>query len=164
MRIIHITIPEAGIGDRALALCGETFKVKYLWPDIPEDKPVCKDCIVGAVDLLAEYVEFATRVERHTMLLARIADQFNDTATEKMRLLVDWFEGQESFAMEQADKQVRKEEKKKAKKTCICTWTSAEERETNPDCPIHGEKWAEDYTKQEDEEALPVAPPPEEAD
>jgi hypothetical protein len=137
-KLAHITSrPGHELGEKVLGLCGKEFKVKVLWADLPDDKPICRTCVDAAMKALTEADELImmtrSRVRRlsvHLKILSEVMDAglLLDDISERD---ADHLEKQVGDALAKADR-------KRAKQTCTCTWTSAEMFEENPDCPIHG--------------------------
>jgi hypothetical protein len=98
------------VGDKVLAICGEKWKVTMLWPDIPDDHPICRDCVEVAIqvmdetaqrnyDSLSELIRMRSRVDALARILtdesvlSEVLDRTNDyrekreaKAEEKRRL------------------------------------------------------------------------------
>lgn len=139
MKIAHITNrPEYELGDKVLALCGEEFKVKVKWADLPDDKPVCRACIDLALRAMTEadkIIESSrTRVRRLSLLTQVLSEVLDESL-----ILDEIAETDLAFQDEVAQRKRDKAEEKLAKKTCTCNWASTGEISwRNPDCPIHG--------------------------
>ena len=152
----HISsAPNLTVGDRTLAICGKDFKVKYgTWDNVPDDHPFCRDCVETAVRALQELDsmrdtadEAHHRASRALVELGRALDNYGQDP------LVDVItENREEFEAQQADKREAKQQKRKAKRTCTCTWTDPETFEENPDCPIHGHEEVEEIDLTGEEE------------
>jgi hypothetical protein len=137
----HITSrPDVQVGDRAFALCGKDFKVKALWDDIPPDKPICRHCVDNALLAMTEADELITRTRLVSDLLIRRAEVLAEVLTPDNLMLDHIAEAREDFEEERAAKRERKEQKRLAKTTCLCTWESPENFVENENCPIHGHR------------------------
>jgi hypothetical protein len=133
-----ISHPQPQIGEKVLGLCGTVFKYKTAWADIPDDKPICRRCINTAIDALREADRVIDRSRMRASLLSIHLDRLAEEL-EPDRLLID------TIAQADADhrdaleaRRVAKAERKQAKRTCTCTWTSPEVFTEDPNCPIHG--------------------------
>jgi len=139
MKKAHIiTDREAEVGQLAYTLCGQEKQVKVLWANVPEDKPVCRKCLDRAVEVMDDANRMLDKIERGTSLAADglriIARTLGDEATELNMVNAEVREFQDRLA-EDAEEA---EEEERRQRTCTCTWNSAEEREPNIMCPIHG--------------------------
>jgi hypothetical protein len=155
MRTAHIVTTPHEVGDRVLALCGKDHKVKQMWGDIPDEAPICRECVdlaVAALDEADDLIQHARRWWRRTTLAVA---SLGETLTPDDLALDAFADEASTFTEEQAQKQQAKADRKKAQRTCTCTWTDLDNRTTNPDCPIHG------HGPDEPDELPPVAPPME---
>lgn len=150
MKKAHIiTDREAEVGDRAYTLCGQVKEVKVLWANVPEDKPVCRKCLDRAVEVMDDANRMLDKIERGTSLAADglriIARTLGDEGTELNMVNAEVAEFKEA----EADNLLAEEEQERQKRTCICIWNSANEREPNIMCPIHGEQDSVEVTKED---------------
>jgi hypothetical protein len=67
MRTAHIVTRPHEVGDRVLALCGKKHKVKTLWFDIPDDNPICRDCVDTAITALDQADEVIQQARRRAL-------------------------------------------------------------------------------------------------
>lgn len=138
MRTAHIVTTTHGVGDRVLALCGEEHKVKMLWDDIPDDNPLCRQCVDTAIAALDQTDEVITQTRRYwrriNVALTALGEVINPDD-----LIVDGIaDAATLYERNRERKQQDKADRKRAKRTCTCEWTDMETFEVNPDCPIHG--------------------------
>src|SRR5262245_39429354 len=147
-KVAHITsAPEYEVGDRVLALCGKDFKVKVLWDDLPDDKPICRSCVDVAVTAMTEADAMIVLARRYLSRMKTQIVALSETMEPEDFYLDVIAENEHEFAERESAKAELAAAAELAKSTCLCTWTDAQTRVTNPDCPIHGD------------ERPPVAPP-----
>lgn len=154
MRTAHIVTTPHEVGDRVLAICGKAHKVKATWEDIPDDAPICRDCVNYAVTALDEADDLITAARRWWRRTTFAVTSLGEALTPDDLALDAIADEADTFNEQRAEKRQAKAERKKAKATCICTWTDMETFEVNPDCPIHG-------GLDEPADLPPVAPPVE---
>lgn len=143
----HITSrPRYEVGDRVLGLCGEEFKVKQLWDDVPVDKPICRACVDTGLKALTEadalIEQVRSRVRRISMF-TQVAQELLD----EDQILDEIHETDQAHQDEVAQDKREKTARKLAKKTCTCTWTSQEVFEVDSNCPIHGGERTEEIVE-----------------
>jgi hypothetical protein len=137
-KLAHITArPTQELGDRVIGLCGKEFKITTLWADLPKDKPICRSCVDTALVALTEADALIESVRMRARRLS-ITIQVLDEILGKDSTIDTVVELDRAYQDELAMRAEQKAEKKRAKKTCTCTWTSQEIFEVDPDCPIHG--------------------------
>jgi hypothetical protein len=140
MKKAHITArPDHKVGDEVISLCGKEFTVKVLWADIAFDKPICRKCVDIALEALtdAEGIIETARIDA-MLALHRLNKLDESLSTEEATKLDEIAEADIKHRNKVEAKQREAAELEQAQKTCTCTWTSPEIRETDPDCPIHG--------------------------
>lgn len=103
-----INRPGHEVGDKALAMCGVEHKVGIKWKDLPEDHPICRDCVDIALESLTEVSDTLSHATRQALFLLDAL-----TAETDFSSLVD---AQRQFNAEQEAKAIAKAEKKQAKK------------------------------------------------
>lgn len=75
----HIVNHEGHVvGDKVLAICGRKWKVSMLWNDIPEDHPICRNCVEVAVLIMQETAEVQANTLLATMRLQAAVDKVLD--------------------------------------------------------------------------------------
>jgi hypothetical protein len=139
MKKAHITArPDHKVGDEVISLCGKEFTVKVLWADIAFDKPICRKCVDIALEALtdAEGIIETARIDAMLAVtrLSRLDQSLNSEDATKLDEIA---EADRKHRDKVEAKQRETAELEQAQKTCTCTWTSPEIRETDPDCPIH---------------------------
>jgi len=135
-----VSRPDHQVGDKVLGLCGEEWKVTTLWNDIPEDHPICRPCVDIALGALTEADLLIQSARIVNVMLGRNLERITDILEPDVLILDQIAEDDETHRSDQVLKAARKAEKKRAKQTCTCTWTSQENFEEDPACPIHGSK------------------------
>ena len=137
-KLAHISNrPDHEVGEKVLALCGKEFKVKVLWDDLPDDKPICRPCVDMALKALTEADSAIMSVRSRVRRLSLSINVLQEVADSGL-ILDDISEKDADHLDQQVLKALEKAEAKQAKKTCICVWTSQEVFEVNENCPIHG--------------------------
>jgi hypothetical protein len=136
----HITSrPGYEVGEKVLGLCGKEFKVKQLWADVPKEKQICRECVDTALDALTQSDELIENARRRMILLTLRTKMLDEILNPEDDTLLDIINDVDlAHVAELAGRALEKEARKKAKVTCICTWTSQENFEVDPACPIHG--------------------------
>lgn len=139
-KLAHITSrPNHEVGEKVLGLCGKEFKVKVLWNDVPESKPICRTCVDVALEAMTEADAMIVSIRRRAQMALVRMQMITDELNPEPGTILDAI----SLAdVEHLEKQVgdalAKAEEKRVKETCTCTWTSMEIFEVDPNCPIHG--------------------------
>jgi hypothetical protein len=157
----HITSrPEYQVGDQVLGLCGKEFEVKVLWHDLPDSKPICRECVDFALEALTEcenVISIArSRIEMAMLRMAMVSNVLNPEDD----MILDLIRNMDQEHQEKlSEAQGELEAAEKAKATCTCEWTSPEMFTVDPDCPIHGPAKAEELLDaiQEDHAPAPLA-------
>lgn len=144
----HITSrPHHEVGDMVLGLCGKEFKVKTLWADLPDDKPICRDCVDASIVALTETDALIEMARSRVRRLAVILDGLREDLSKDLAL--DLIHEMDLAHQDELEQRARdKEDRKQAKVTCTCVWTSQEMFEVNPTCPIHGDAKAEELIEE----------------
>jgi hypothetical protein len=134
----HVTSrPGYEVGDKVLGLCGKEFKVTVLWSDLPKDKPICRDCVDTALAALTE----ADAMIENTRIGAALIRRRVEILVQSLNPEDNWLnlihDRDFDHRAQQEDKREEKAERKRAKHTCTCAWTSQEMFTVDPNCPIH---------------------------
>jgi len=142
MRTAHITSrPNHQVGDKVLGLCGEEFKVRVIWADIPDDHPICRPCVDVALGALTE-ADLTIEASRLwlDMVQSRVRRLDHELNPEQDSVLDQITAADHELRERQEAKADLKAAEKRAKATCTCTWTDADKFSVNESCPIHGSK------------------------
>jgi hypothetical protein len=139
MKQAHIVTELHEVGDKVIGICGEVHRVKVKWGDIPDDKPICRTCVDVAVRALHEADALIDRSRMRSVILGIHLERLTEELEPDMLLLDSIVEANKEFRDEQESKIERKAEKKRAKRTCTCTWSRTEIETVDPNCPIHGD-------------------------
>lgn len=147
-KLAHITSrPNHAVGDRVLGLCGKDFKVKVLWTDIPDSKPICRECVDAALDALTQSDQIIESVRMRVRRIATTTEVLSEILNEDLILDIIT-ENDLALQDEMAQRDRDKAAAEQAKVTCTCTWTTQELFTVDPECPIHGPDKAEELIKE----------------
>ena len=143
MRPAHITSrPNHEVGEKVLGLCGEEFKVKTLWADIPDDHVICRPCVDVALAALSGADVMIGVVRRRFQAIEVYVARLGTELDENL-ILDDIAETDAAHRDEQVSKAADKVARKQAKQTCTCTWgKDMSIVEFGEDCPIHSREEA----------------------
>jgi hypothetical protein len=134
----HIVTELHEVGDKVIAICGEKHRVKVKWADVPDDKPICRTCVDVAVKALDEADALIERARRRSVIFAIHLERLTEELEPDLLLLDSIAEANQEYRDQQEARINRKYEKKRAKRTCTCTWKTMEDFVVDPKCPIHG--------------------------
>jgi len=139
-KFAHITSrPNHQVGDKVLGLCGKKWKVKVLWDDIPVDYPICRNCVDTALGALTEADDVIERTRMEAAVASYRMRRLTQTIDPDEDLLLDVIAAEDrEYKSQMEEKQQAKVERKRAKRTCTCTWKTMEDFVVDPECPIHG--------------------------
>ena len=140
MKAAHITNrPNHELGDKVIGLCGKEWKVKVLWDDIPEDKPICRTCVDVALRAMTEADVLIERSRARSAILGVHLERLTEELEPDLLLLDAIAERDQEHRDEQRRKADEKAERKRASRTCTCTWSPVAIERVDPNCPIHGD-------------------------
>lgn len=140
MKRAHITSrPHHEVGDKVLGLCGKEFKVKVLWDDIGDDKPICRTCVDVALKAMTEADVLIERARRRSAVLGIHLERLTEELEPDLLLLDSIAQADEEHHIERDRKAEEKAERKRSKQTCTCWWSKTKIETVDPNCPIHGD-------------------------
>jgi hypothetical protein len=139
-----INLPNVEVGDKALTVCGVKHLVRVRWEDLPDDHPICRECVDRFIIASNDVNQQVGEALRDLIRLQTTLDTLTVTLTDQ-NTMTDILDETAEYAakrIEKAEKKKRKQAEKNAK-SCTCLWVDGE-RVQNEECPVHG---------------VPVAPP-----
>lgn len=140
MKKAHVIIePNVEVGTKTLAACGKEHKVKVLWADVPDDHPICRDCVDAVLEAVNDANETADLVSRMAIRAYTSVSLLREIAGGTPNAMTELIDRAEEYAEERRAKQVEKEVKaaRKSAKKCTCLWVHDEDRILQLDCPVH---------------------------